>query len=290
MSDADYFRVPIGAGALHVERYGFGGAPFLLVHGFATSAFLWRHVGPALASRQATAFAVDLLGYGESDRPFAADFGITAQASCLDLTLTALRIPRATIVGVDVGALAALRLAFDRPDRVERLVLISPASLHELPAPEVRELQRASARYALTLSRSLLGAMPMFREFLNAQVADPERMPPILVGRYLAPFLGREGLNHLQTLARAIEDDELDDLVLQDIHHPTTVVRGSRDRQCDRDVAESYARDLPSGRYVEIPDVGRLIPEEAPDDLVDLLVPATVAVADADIGATQAAV
>ncbi len=272
MSDADYFRVPVGTGALHVERYGFGGPPFLLLHGFATSSFIWRHVGPALASRQATAFAIDMLGYGESDRPFAADFGITAQASYLDLALTALRVAKATIVGVDVGALAALRLAFDRPERVERLVLISPAPLRELPAPDVRELQRASARYALTLNRSLLGAMPMFRDFLVAQVGDPARMPPRLVGRYLTPFLGREGLNHLQTLARAIEDDELDDLVLEEIQHPASVVRGSRDRQCDRRAAESYVRALRLSRYVELPNVGRLVPEEAAPELVELLV------------------
>ena len=290
MNDADFFRVPIGAGALHVERYGFGGSPFLLVHGFATSAFLWRHVGPALASRQATAFAVDMLGYGESDRPFAADFGITAQASYLDLALTALRVPRATIVGVDVGALAALRLAFDRPDRVERLVLISPAPLRELPAPEVRELQRASARYALTLNRSLLGAMPMFRDYLVAQVADPARMPPRLAGRYLAPYIGREGLNHLQTLARAIEDDELDDLVLGDIHHPTVVIRGNGDRQCDQRTAEGYARDLPAGRYVEMDDVGRLIPEEAPTTLVDLVMADPVRGSAIDITTGSAAV
>lgn len=290
MSDTDFFRVPVGAGALHVERYGFGGSPFLLLHGFATSAFLWRHVGPALAARQATAFALDMLGYGESDRPFAADFGITAQASYIDLAMTALRVARATVVGVDVGALAALRLAFDRPERVERLVLISPAPLVELPAPEVRELQRASARYALTLNRSLLGAMPMFRDYLVAQVADPNRMPPTLVGRYLAPFLGREGLNHLQTLARAIEDDELDDLVLEDIQQPTTVVRGNRDRQCDRQAAESYARDIPSGRYVEMDGVGRLIPEESPQALVDVLIASVPAALDAAIGANSVAV
>ncbi|MEP7343909.1 MAG: alpha/beta hydrolase [Gemmatimonadaceae bacterium] len=289
MSEADYFRVPVGTGALHVERYGFGGSPFLLLHGFATSAFLWRHVGPALALQRATAFAVDMLGYGESDRPFAADFGITAQASYLDLALTALRVAKATIVGVDVGALAALRLAFDRPERVERLVLISPAPLRELPAPEVRELQRASARYALTLNRSLLGAMPMFRDFLVAQVSDPERMPPTLVGRYLAPFLGREGLNHLQTLARAIEDDELDDVVLEEVHHPTSVVRGSRDRQCDLRDAESYVRALPAGRYVEVPSVGRLIPEEAPSALVGILVGEETAAAEAERGVKSAA-
>ena len=74
---------------MHVERFGFGGTPVVLLHGFGTSAFLWRHVAPMLAVRQMTAYAVDLFGYGESDRPFDADFGVRAQADYLDRALTA---------------------------------------------------------------------------------------------------------------------------------------------------------------------------------------------------------
>ena len=130
----------------------------------------------------------------------------------------------------------------------------------------------------------------MFRDYLVAQVADPSRMPPRLAGRYLAPYIGREGLNHLQTLARAIEDDELDDLVLQDIHHPTVVVRGNRDRQCDQRTAEGFARDLPAGRYAEMGNVGRLIPEEAPAALVDVVMADPAPGSPRDVTKSSAAV
>ena len=79
--DADLLRIPVGPGSLHVERYGHGGAPIVLVHGFGTCSFLWREVGPALAVANRTAFAIDLFGYGESDRPFDADFSIAAPVS-----------------------------------------------------------------------------------------------------------------------------------------------------------------------------------------------------------------
>ncbi|MFN8573411.1 MAG: alpha/beta hydrolase [Gemmatimonadaceae bacterium] len=271
MSDGDLFRVPVGPGTLHVERYGFGGAPILLIHGFATSSFLWRHVAPRLATGQATAFSVDLLGYGESDRPFPADFGVAAQAAYLDLALTALRVNSATIVGVDIGAIIALRLAFDRPERVQRLVLISPPALEEFPPKELRDLQRASGRYALSLNRSLLGAMPLFSEYLESLVGEKEHMPQTLVGRYLAPYLGREGLAHLQTLVRSLEDDELDDLNPAEIGQPALVLRGTRDRHCDRSQAESLAKALPQGSFAEVLGVGRLIPEESPAELAGWL-------------------
>ncbi|MBV6522374.1 MAG: Haloalkane dehalogenase [Gemmatimonadaceae bacterium] len=271
MNDADNFRVPVGAGTLHVERYGYGGPAFLLLHGFGTSAFLWRHVAPSLALGRCTAFAADLLGYGESDRPFAADFGVTAQAEYLELALTALRVRKATVVGVDIGAVAALRLAYDRPERVERLVLISPSSLQDLPGPEIRELQRSSAKYALRLNRSLLGAYPLFRDFLAAQVGQRNHVAPALVGRYLAPYIGRDGLDHLQTLARAIEDDDLDDLVLSEVRQPALIIRGTRDRFFDAAAAVALRTSLPGGAVTEIPEAGRLVPEEAPVVLAQLL-------------------
>ena len=54
---------------MHVERYGHGGAPILLVHGFGTCSFLWRNVGPVMAMANRTAFAIDLLPSHEIGKP-----------------------------------------------------------------------------------------------------------------------------------------------------------------------------------------------------------------------------
>lgn len=256
---------------MHVERYGYGGEPIVLVHGFGTSTFLWRHVGPLLAVRQATAYAVDLFGYGESDRPFDADFGVRAQAEYLDDALTALQLPRATIVGMDIGGTVALRLAFDRPERVSRLVLVGPPALNDLAGAEIRELQRDTARYALRLSRGLFGASSLLTPFLEDAVSDRERMSAALIGRYLAPYLGREGANHLLALAAALEEGELEDLDLEAVRQETLVIRGTRDRWCSRAVAEDYAERLASGHYEHVDEVGRLVAEEAPETLADLV-------------------
>ena len=186
---------------MHVERYGHGGAAVLLVHGFGTCSFLWRDIAPEFALANRTAFAVDLFGYGESDRPFDADFSIAAQAEYLDRALTALRVARATIVGVDLGAAITLRLAATRPERVERMILINPIAYDDVPAKDVKDLQKHTGRYALRISRGILGAAPLMRDLLRQSVADPSRMPDKLVARYLAPYVGSEGLNHLLILA-----------------------------------------------------------------------------------------
>lgn len=275
--DADILRIPAGPGLLHVERYGFGGPPVVLLHGFPTSSFLWRAVGPELAIAGRTAFAVDLLGYGESDRPFDADYGIAAQAEYLDRALTALRVARATVVGVDLGAGVALRLAATRPDRVERLALVNPIAFDAVPAGDVAALQRSTARFALRASRGILGAAALLTPVLEASVARGEHMPARLVARYLAPFVGPEGIGHLLALSRAIRAEDLEDVDYTQITAPALVVRGEADEYTEPAVAQRLAAAIPGSRLLRLPGTGRLVPEEDPDQLVDAILEFTPA-------------
>ena len=268
---ADVLRVPVGPGAVHVERYGHGGTPIILLHGFGTCTFLWRNVAPVLAEAGHTAYALDLFGHGESDRTPDADFGIAAQAEYLDAAMTALRLARATVVGVDLGGDVALRLAATRPDRVARLVLINVPAFDELPARDIAVLQRSTARFAFKVTRGVLGAAALLQAVLEGSVATPEHMPTRLLARYLAPFAGRDGVNHLLTLGAAIRRSEIEDLDLTEVRAPTLVVRGDHDEWVSRDIASRLATEIPKATLSRVAGVARLIPEESPDYLAELL-------------------
>lgn len=269
---ADVLRVPAGPGAMHVERYGHGGTPVILLHGFGTCTFLWRYVAPLLAEAGHTAYAVDLFGHGESDRTPDADVGIAAQAEYLDSAMTALRLAKAVIVGNDLGGDVALRLAATRPDRVQKLILINTPAFGELPARDIAMLQRSTARFAFKVTRGVLGAAALLQAVLDGSVVRPaEHMPSKLLARYLAPFAGHDGVNHLLTLGAAIRRSDIDDLALAEVTAPTLVVRGDHDEWLSRDVAERLAKTIPNARLVRIRGVARLIPEEDPEQLTNLL-------------------
>ncbi|HEY7395071.1 MAG TPA: alpha/beta hydrolase [Gemmatimonadaceae bacterium] len=269
--DADLLRIPVGPGSMHVERYGHGGAPILLVHGFGTCSFLWRNIGPVLAMANRTAFAIDLFGYGESDRPFDAQYGIAAQSDYLDRALTALRLTKATIVGLDLGGAIAMHLAFNRPDRVERLMVINPIAFDDVPAEDVKQLQRNTGRFALRISHGVLGAAPLMRELLDASVADKANMPEPLVARYLAPYVGQDGLNHLLALARSVDDEDMVEVDLGQIDRPTLIIWGDQDPFVSPKVGEELADTIPGSRLVRLPGTGRLVPEEAPDTIANMI-------------------
>lgn len=263
--------MPVGPGSLHVERYGLGGQAVLLVHGFGTNSFVWRHIGPDIALANLTAFAVDMLGYGASDRPLDADYGIAAQAEYLDRGLTALRMARATVVGLDLGAAVALRFAAAHPERVEKLILVNPLSPDEIPAADVKSLQKNTARFALRVSRGVMGAAPLLREMLRQSVSDPEKMPEALVARYLAPYVGRDGVDHLLRTARFLNNSDLEEVDLRALPHPTLVVWGDRDPWVKSSVGDDLASTIGGSKLVHLPAAGRLVPEDAPEMLSDLL-------------------
>jgi pimeloyl-ACP methyl ester carboxylesterase len=261
----DHLRVPVGPGAVHVERVGFGDDPVLCLHGLGTCAHVWRHVAAALPLGRVTAFLLDLFGHGESDRAVDAAFGIAAQAEYVDRALTGLRVARATVVGLDLGAAVALRLAATRPDRVRGLVLVGPAAPERVRGDDVELLFRESALHAID-ARQLLGAAPLLGPLLQRSVQDPARMPPRLVARYLAPFVGQDGVRHLLALVRAITPADLADLSLPP-RLPAVVVRGTFDEWTATADAEAVAGLLGGAPIVRVPEAGRLVPEEAPDAL-----------------------
>jgi pimeloyl-ACP methyl ester carboxylesterase len=257
---------------MHVERFGHGGTAVILIHGFGTSSFLWRNVAPAISDAGHTAYAIDMFGHGESDRPIDSDFGIAAQAEYLDAAMTALRVARGIIVGIDIGGAVALRLAATRPERVEKLVLINTPVFDEIPSRDITQMQRSTAKFAFRTTRGVLGAAPLIEGVLRGSVADPDaKMPVKLIARYLAPFAGRDGVNHLLAIASSINADDLEDVDIKTIHVPALVLWCEEVQWVDSKMADRMVNALPDGRLVRIPGIGRLVPEENPEQMSTLL-------------------
>ena len=109
-----------------------------------------------------------------------------------------------------------------------------------------------------------MGVAPLLTPILRGMVGDAEAMPDRLVARYLAPYVGRDGVSHLLVLARSIRTVEIDELELDAITAPTLVIWGDRDGFLDPEDGDRLAKAIPRARIVHVPDVGRLIPEEDP--------------------------
>ena len=115
------------------------GPVLLLLHGITNSSETWEPAVDALA-QDFRVIAPDLLGHGHSATP-RGDYSLGAHASGVRDLLSALDIPRVTVVGHSLGGGVAMQFAYQFPERCERLVLVSSGGLGK----EVHLLLRAAA-------------------------------------------------------------------------------------------------------------------------------------------------
>ncbi|MGZ4626826.1 MAG: alpha/beta fold hydrolase, partial [Kineosporiaceae bacterium] len=132
---------------LHAAECG-DGPLVLLLHGFPEFWWTWRAQLPALAAAGFRAVAVDLRGYGASDKP-PRGYDLPTLSADMAALIRALGERDAVVVGHDWGALGAWTMAALHPRSVRRLVILSMAHPRRLRAGMVDARQRHASRYAL---------------------------------------------------------------------------------------------------------------------------------------------
>jgi haloalkane dehalogenase len=108
-------------------RAGTGEEVVVLLHGEPTWSYLYRKVMARLVERGMTAVALDLVGFGRSDKPAApADHSYARHVAWVGQAMDALDLRGITLVGQDWGGLIGLRLVAERPALAARVVWPMP--------------------------------------------------------------------------------------------------------------------------------------------------------------------
>ena len=153
----------IGGTTVHCRRStGPHGVPIVHVHGFAISGAYLMPTARVLARRWANVVP-DLPGYGRSQRRKQV-LGISGLAEALVAVLDALDIDRAVLLGNSMGCPVALEVAHALPERVHRLVLVSPAGGVQ-NQPLVRALGQLGKDMVLESPRMFPVALPDYLRF-----------------------------------------------------------------------------------------------------------------------------
>jgi pimeloyl-ACP methyl ester carboxylesterase len=232
----------------------------IMLHGFGASLHTWEPWAAALADRYRV-IRYDLPGFGLSPPDPRGDYSLGRDIAVLGALMDALGLARATLIGNSMGGKVAWHFAARYPDRVEKLVLISPDGFAQ-PGHTYGEAPRVGA--ALGLMRIFL-PKPLLRMNLAPAYADPSRLTDALVTRYhdlmLAPG------------ARAAMIGRLEQAVLEDpagllpcITAPTLLVWGERDRLIPVSNSDDYLALMPGAELVRFPALGHLPHEEAPEE------------------------
>jgi len=126
-SDHSHF-VSVDGARIHYQEFGDAANPMiLLIHGYTASLYVWAETAPMFADAGFHVVAVDLIGFGYSEKPAWFDYSIASQARMIERLMDRLGIGRAIVVGSSYGGAVASTLALDYPARVEKLVLANAA-------------------------------------------------------------------------------------------------------------------------------------------------------------------
>ena len=257
----------LGRQRVRFVRAGAGSA-VVLIHGFASSIYTWKDVIPALAARHDT-IALDLPGFGESDRP--ADLSLEDLPRAVIGLMDRLGIERAALVGNSMGGGAAAIVAATAPGRVSRLVLIDAAGFNMEPQglPGI-------VRVTTSWAASVLGLLPAKRLVVESALRqvfhDDSLVTKERVSEYLAPTQRPGSFEALRSFGASLGDHpEAVAAALPAISVPTLVIWGDDDRWIPLADADRFVAAIKGARKVVVPACGHTPQEEKPAEVARLL-------------------
>ena len=243
---------------------GGSGSPLVLVHGLGSSAAVEFYYNLEALAAHHRVIAVDLPGFGQSDKP-ALEYTIDLFVKAVSDLMASEGVGRAAVMGVSMGGRVALGLALTDPEQVERLILVDALGVGPPRRVLAYRILLTRGLGELTLSgtaRALRQMNPAtIRRFWGWYLNRPGRVDAILSDQRIAdhgallskPEYRAAYLSALRSLAgmRSLRDGVVVAARLPELRMPTLLVWGRHDHIFPPSHAESALKRLPNGR-VEI--------------------------------------
>jgi len=252
---------------IHWRANGHGPA-LLLLNGWSTSGLAWPSAWLRELRRSHRVIRPDNRGTGYS-RFAPIPFTIGDLAEDVIDVLDDAGVETATVLGLSMGGMIAQELAIRAPERIDGLVLAGTRP----PGPTQGPMLSPGIAWQLMRPAGARGDLAAYFRKLWTAAAAPgfaERSPE------LVEELVRQGVE--RPTPRSLMMQQMRAATgwgrpqrLARIQAPTIVVHGLQDPLVDVRHARRLAGLIPGSRLLELPGVGHLVPQEAPDELVECI-------------------
>lgn len=240
------------------------GPTVLLLHGWGSSCRMWSRTMSCLAEAGYHAVAVDLIGFGDSDKPAQDWYSLERFTRTVNEFCIQMQIESPSIIGHSMGATIALSLAAQHATKV--LIVAAPLVNVELnkslsvlfrsgTSRRVIEWMRRRAVFAALGNMRLLGMPYLFQ--------NPAR-------KRNQQDLRRTTVNAAVGSLRAVFRANLEAQLLN-IQASTLIIVGERDTMVPVAQGQLAARCIPNSRLVLWPDTGHQMIDERGDEFDQLV-------------------
>jgi len=242
---------------IHYRDEGSGPA-VVLVHANFSNLIDWDPWVDALKDRYRVV-RFDLTSHGLTGPDPTGDYTLGRTLELTGKVIDALGLKTFTMGGTSLGGTVAIRYAVGHPDRVQRLVLLSPGSLEGREQKARGDVPRA----AYVLKYILPRALPEY--MLRSGFGDPSKLPESLVDRWYDMWM-REGQREAQLDRLTQYKPEGIEDVIRAIRVPVLLLWGEANTTAKFEQNEEFRELLsgaPSVTFISYPGVGHMAVEEA---------------------------
>lgn len=237
----------------------------ILLHGFGSSLHTWEAWSAGLeADHRVIRF--DLPGSGLSPPDTTGDYTDDRSMAVLLALMDRLGVAKASIVGNSIGGRIAWTFAAAHPERVDKLVLVSPDGF----ASPGFEYGRVPDVPVMVKAMRWVLPKPLVRMSLAPAYADPKALTDDLATRYY-DLMRAPGVRDAM-IARMQQSVRFDPVPrLESIQAPTLLLWGEQDQMIPFTNAADYMKALPHATLAPLPGVGHLPQEEAPERSLEIV-------------------
>ena len=260
-------NTPTGPLRLAVTDRG-KGRPILLLHGFATSGFTWQAVEPELAKHYRV-IAVDLRGFGASDKPIDDHYSIFDQADAIQAFIEQENLKDLTIVGHSFGGGVTLALALkaieQKSSRIRNIVLIDSIA-YKQPIPIFFKLLKIPMLGEVGMA--LVPPEVQAAQGLRLAYYDHDKITKRAIAEYASNLYSSEAKHALTKTVEQIIPPNIDEILgrYSDIKLPALVMWCKDDKVVPAIFGRRLKADLPSAELIVFSDCGHMPQEEKPED------------------------
>lgn len=250
---------------LHFSDTG-RGDPVLLLHGLGASSYAWRFVIPSLAKKNRV-IALDLKGFGRSDKPKDGKYSLFDQAELVDKFIRKHNFKKLTLVGHSFGGGVALALAIKdqkrKKPRLKKLILIDSIS-YKQKIPWGISLMRTPIISDLGIA--LIPPETQMKVALQFAYHDDSKIPPDAPREYAKQITSPGGKYALLRTAAQLMPENIEQFTKQyrNLTVETMLIWCRRDGIVPVAYGKRLYNNLPNARMHILPACVHLPQEELP--------------------------
>ena len=236
--------------------------PLILIHGWPSSCYLWRHMIPEL-SKHFYVFAPDLPGHGKSDKPYNAIYDLNFLRGFILDFYDALNLKTASLAAHDLGGMAGLSFAVKHPERLDKFIIMdtSPYAKWSFLLHLSIYLLKQKHLTWIFLNRFVFKQV-LKNGFYNKKIITP-RVLDLFRNPWVSSKEGRQAFSKTIEIppSQMVEPKE----ALQKIESHTLILWGKNDFFFPYKIARKLHQDIKNSILVGVDKAGHFLQEEQPE-------------------------